>query len=85
MNQKIRLEYPITVDGVEYKELEMRRCKVRDRRLAEKNGGTDADKEIYLISNLCEVPPGVVDELDAADYAKAQKVLMGFLSSATAT
>lgn len=85
MKEKIKLKYPVTVDGVEYTSLEMRRCKVKDRRLAEKNGSSDADKEIGLISNLCEVPPSVIDELDAFDYDKLQKVLMGFLSTATGT
>ena len=82
MKEKIQLQYPVTVDGVEYYELSMRRCKVKDRRLAEKQK-TDAEKEIFLIGNLCEVPPTVIDELDAIDYDKLQKVLMGFLNTAT--
>lgn len=82
MSEKIKLKYPVTVDGVTYSELTMRRCKVKDRRLAEKQN-TDADKEITLVTNLCEVPPNVIDELDAEDYDKCQKVLMGFLKSAT--
>lgn len=78
----IKLDYPVTVEGQEYKQLEMRRCKVKDRRLADKQP-TDADKEITLIANLCEVPPGVLDELDAIDYAKLQGTLTGFFVSAT--
>lgn len=82
MSTKIKLQFPVTVDGVTYAELTMRRCKVKDRRMAEKQP-TDADKEVTLITNLCEVPPAVIDELDSADYAQCQKVLVGFLSSAT--
>lgn len=83
MSTKIVLKYPVTVDGQEYAELTMRRCKVKDRRVAAKQK-TDEDKEITLIANLCEVPPAVVDELDAVDYAKAQEVLMSFFALDTA-
>jgi hypothetical protein len=75
--------YPVTVDGHEYVELTMRRCKVKDRRLAEKQGSNDAEKEIALISNLCDVPPSIIDELDAADYAVLQKELTGFFVTTT--
>jgi hypothetical protein len=78
----IPLQFPVTVDGQEYKSLTMRRCKVRDRRLAAKQK-TDEDKEITLIANLCEVPPGVIDELDAVDYAKLTETLQGFFGSST--
>ena len=79
----VKLKFPVTVDGQEYKQLEMRRCKVKDRRLAEKQANA-ADKEVTLIANLCEVAPAVIDELDAVDYAELQKTLTGFFASATA-
>lgn len=79
----MKLKYPVTVDGHEYTQLEMRRCKVKDRRMAEKQGTTAADKEIALIANLCDVPPNVIDELDAVDYAELQKVLTGFFDTTT--
>lgn len=80
--EKIKLAYPVTVDGIEYNELNMRRCKVKDRRIAAKQK-TPEDQEITLIANLCEVPPSVIDELDAVDYAKAQEVLSGFFELTT--
>jgi hypothetical protein len=79
----IPLQFPVTVDGQEYKSLNMRRCKVRDRRMAAKQK-TDEDREIALIANLCEVPPAVIDELDALDYAKLTETLQGFFGSSTA-
>jgi hypothetical protein len=60
----------------------MRRCKVKDRRLASKQK-TDEDREITLIANLCEVPPSVIDELDSADYEQLQEVLKGFFGLIT--
>ena len=84
MTTLIKLKFPVTVDGHEYTSLTMRRCKVKDRRIAAKQK-SDEDKEITLIANLCEVAPDVIDELDAVDYAKLQEVLSGFFVSDTAS
>lgn len=84
MTTTIKLQYPVEVGGHEYTELRMRRCKVKDRRLAGKQK-TDEEREIALISNLCEVPPDVLDELDAVDYQKLVETLQGFFGSATST
>jgi len=79
---QIKLDYPITVAGAETKELNMRRPKVRDLRDAQKAGksATDAEVEIRLFANLCEVAPSVIEELDMADYSKVQERYQGFLS-----
>ncbi len=78
----ITLKFPVTVDGHEYKTLDMRRCKVRDRRLAAKQK-TAEEQELALIANLCEVPPEVLDELDSVDYQQLQDVLSGFFGLTT--
>jgi hypothetical protein len=77
MTTEIKLKHPVIVDGTEYAALQMRRCKVKDRRLAAKQK-SDEDREITLIANLCDVPPSVIDELDTVDYSKLQEVLTGF-------
>ena len=46
----------------------------------DKAGGTDAEKEIRIFANLCEVSPDVIEGLDMADYRALQKVYEGFLS-----
>lgn len=84
MSTEIKLKYPVMVDGTEYAVLHMRRCKVKDRRMAAKQK-TDEDREITLISNLCEVPPSVIDELDAVDYTRLTEVLQGFFATGTPT
>ena len=81
---EIKLQFPVAVDGQEYAVLHMRRCKVKDRRLAAKQK-TQEDQEVTLIANLCEVPPSVIDELDSADYDKLQDVLRGFFGLTTAS
>lgn len=80
--EKIVLDHPVNVDGLEIKTLGLRRPKVKDQLTADKAGGSDAEKEIRLFANLSEQPPAVIEELDLADYAKLQKAYTGFLSSA---
>lgn len=75
----IKLSYPITLNGIEYKELKMRRSKVRDRLAVIKMGGSDEEREIRLIANLCEVTPEVIEELFEKDYQKLQQEYLDFL------
>lgn len=79
---KIKLAYPVTIEGVEVNSLTMRRPKVKDQLVSERSGGTNADKEVSLFANLCEVAPDVIEELDLIDYKSLQKEYEGFLSSA---
>ncbi|AJQ93232.1 phage tail assembly protein [Gynuella sunshinyii] len=78
--ETIRLDYPITADGMEIDHLVMRRPLVRDRLVAEKASGSETEKEIRLIANLCEMAPQHIELLDLADYGKLQECLAGFLS-----
>jgi len=83
MSNTIKLKHPITIDGVSYSELSMRRSKVKDRlAVANMKDKTDEEKEIMLFANLCEVSPDVIRELDEADYPAVQKVYMSFFGSA---
>lgn len=76
----IELKHPVTVAGSEIKTLSMRRPKVKDQLAADKHGGGNAEKEIRLFANLCEVEPSVIEELDLADYRQVQEAYSGFLS-----
>ncbi len=76
----IDLAHAVSVDGVEVRQLSLRRPKVRDMLTADKAGGTDAEKEIRTFANLCEVGPQVIEELDLADYRALQKAYECFLS-----
>ncbi len=75
----IDLKHPIAVDGLEVRQLTLRRPKVRDMLAADKAGGTDAEKEIRAFANLCEIGPKTVEELDLADYRQAPKAYADFL------
>jgi len=75
----MKLKHPIQVDGREVGELTLRRPKVRDMIVADKAGGTDAEKEVRVFSNLCEVPPSAIEEMDLADYGALQEAYKSFL------
>lgn len=78
--ENIILDYPVEFGGVEVKELNMRRPKVRDQKAARKSTKNDADYESVLFANLCEVSPDLIDDLDMKDYKKLQKEYKAFLS-----
>ena len=77
---KIQLTHPITLDGTKVSLLQLRRPKVRDMLSVEKSVDNDAEKEIQLFANLCELTPENLHDLDMADYAKLQKAYQDFLS-----
>lgn len=76
----IDLKYPVTFDGMTVDQLTLRRPRVRDRLAAEKSSGSDIEKEIRLIANLCDLAPQQVELLDLADYTRLQACLTDFLS-----
>lgn len=78
--ETIALQYPLSVDGMVVEQLSMRRPLVRDRLVAEKTSGSEIEKEIRLIANLCEMAPQQIEMLDLADYNTLQECLSGFLS-----
>ena len=64
--------------GQKIEVLTLRRPKVRDQLIADKQNKNDADKEVHLMSLLAEVEPAVIQELDMEDYTEVQKVIVGF-------
>ncbi|WP_440055502.1 phage tail assembly protein [Pseudoalteromonas sp. T1lg65] len=81
MKDIIKLNFPVTVDAHEYAELTMRRPKVRDRLMVDKSDLSESESEIRYFSNLCEVPPEVIEELDWSDFVKLREKLQAFLVS----
>ncbi len=77
------LKHPVTVDGQDYTELALRRPKTRDLIKARKCKD-EVEQMAAMIADLAEVPPKVVQELDAEDFAGLGEVLARFLpNSAT--
>lgn len=78
---KISLKHPISIAGAEYKEITLRRPKVKDYITARKVGGTDdVESELALFASLSGVDPQVFEEMDMADYKKVQECYQSFLS-----
>lgn len=78
--ENITLKYFVSVNGLTVNKLSLRRPTVRDMLAADKTDTSDAEKEISMFCNLCEVEPAVIESLDLADYAQLQQVYQSFLS-----
>ena len=78
MSQTVTLEHTFEHQGTTYSSLTMRRPKVRDEKAARKAAKEDAERELRLFANLCEVAPEVIEELDLADYRALQEAFTGF-------
>ncbi|MDG7056558.1 MAG: phage tail assembly protein [Wolbachia endosymbiont of Penenirmus auritus] len=79
----VKLEHPITVDGIEVSELTFRPVKVRDCLAMERAGSSDFEKEVGLIANLALVTKETILELYFTDYIKIQEALKDFFPSVT--
>lgn len=79
--EQINLTYPVNVDGHDYNVLSMRRPKVKDRLMVDRADMHQSDSEIHYFSNLCEVAPEVIEELDWSDFIKLREKLQLFLDT----
>lgn len=75
---QIDLDYPIDVDGVQVSALAMRRPTVADQLSFEDGKGSEAVRTVTMMSNLCDVPPSSIKQLDVVDFAKLAETLKGF-------
>jgi len=75
----IKLTTPVTSDGTEIKAVIMRKPKTRDVFISQRSTESEADKELTLIANLCELPRDAILEFDWEDYLKVQAELVRFL------
>lgn len=76
----IALSKPITIDGAKVSALRMREPTVADQLAMDKAGGTDADKELSMIANLCQVAPADLHQLTLRDYRKVSKAFTDFIA-----
>lgn len=78
----INLNFPVKIDGIETSVLQMRRPTVKDQLVFEKRAQnmTDAEREIRLFANLCEVAPEDIEALDMMDYTAVGKQYADFLA-----
>ncbi len=73
VNEVIKLDFPIKVNGVLTDQLVMRRFTVKDWRAAGRLAGNDdEEREIRLFSMLTDCAVNDLEGLDFADYGKLQ-------------
>lgn len=75
----VELTTPLKVDSAAVKVLRMREPTVDDRLVHDATEGSDGEKEIALLANLCMQTPADIRKLTLRDYAKLQKAYFGFL------
>jgi hypothetical protein len=75
----IELSKPIDVDGAKVSALRMREPTVQDQLAMDEMKGSEANKELTMFANLCNVAPGDIKQLTLRDYKKVQKVFLAFL------
>lgn len=75
---KVKLQYPIEVDGAKVKELTLRRPKAGDFERAGRNP-VRATASLELLANLAGITPDQARELDGEDYIALSDVVNGFL------
>ena len=83
----IELAVPFSVDGTVITKLSLRRPKVRDLRALEEateGKSTQLDQGATLVALLSGLPEEVVEDMDAADFARASEVIGGFFGEARA-
>jgi len=78
MSEVVKLQHPITVDGREISELNLRRITVGDLELMDKET-TQLGKSIRLVALAAELSPDDVRRLDAADFQMVSERVAGFL------
>ncbi len=74
----ISLDFPFTVDGVNYDKLVMRRPKTKDSMAAARQAGTEADRTLFILSRVCNVSPSIIEELDEIDLNKVAEQYAAF-------
>ncbi|RDH45822.1 phage tail assembly protein [Zooshikella ganghwensis] len=70
MKQLFKLEYPITVNGEEIKEINFRRPTAKDMKAIEQMGGGDIEGSINLLSMLSGIDINSIENLDVNDFRK---------------
>lgn len=80
----IKLDHPITANGIQISEITLRRPTVGDAINAKKNKVSDEESEMKLLANLAGIAPDEFVKIDMADFGEIQRVASGFLSRKTA-
>ncbi len=76
----VELSRPLDIDGAKVTKIRMREPTVGDQLTADEYKGGDAAKEIFTMSNLCQVAPEDLKKMSLRDYKKLQAAFLGFIA-----
>ena len=77
-HETYELNFPVTHQGKDYTELQMRRPTTRDILRNAKLTGAPLEIDVRQLVDLCEVPKDVIESLDISDLIGAQTILRSF-------
>jgi hypothetical protein len=85
----VTLDSPITFEGKQITELNVRSPKLKEVREMERiakeaAGGGMLDDAVGVILLLTDIPPGAVEEMDTTDIAAISETIEGFFPKARA-
>lgn len=75
----VTLSRPLNMGGTQVSVLRLREPTVNDQRTADAHKGGDAEREIAMMANLCEVTPADIGALSLRDYKRLQVAFTGFI------
>lgn len=80
MSEKITLQGTIDIGGTETNVVTMRRPRVKDRLLVDRDDtfANEADRELRYIANLCDLLPEDIENMLMVDYQSLRKQLNVF-------
>lgn len=74
----VQLRKSVSIDGTEVKALRMREPTVQDQLDIQKFKGNEAQQDVQMMANLCEVSPKDLAQLSLRDYKRLQEVFLDF-------
>jgi hypothetical protein len=75
----ITLSREFSIGGTKTKTLRMREPTVKDQRAARMSSDNDAERDLNMFANLCEVAPSELETLPLRDYGRLQDAFLGFI------
>lgn len=83
LNATVTLNFPIKIGGIEQTELTLRRPKVSDRLVVDRDTSltNEGDRVSTMIGNLCGLSPDEMRLLDLSDFNQLQEAMGRFLDA----
>ena len=77
---EIMLSRPLEISGAKVNVLTMREPTVNDQLASEASTGTDGEKDVNYMANLCMVTPDDIKRLPLKDFQRVKEAFLGFLA-----